>query len=218
MTLANKVSIFPRKLQRSVLIEDVTLREMIFEFWVATALACHGHARAAAGCCGSGYARAATAAHSVVADSQNIVWWPHSKTKSQKNIFTHFRCTLHKVSFEEFSSYFCSRKIFASQRRTVRWNNFSSSRNIISPRSFSAPSSSYQECVFECTLESRRVDPATKNFKKLLLYNRFNCLINVLLFYGNWNVAKIRDNYQCAYISQEISWELGFWVVALTEY
>ena len=92
MTLANKVSIFPRKLQRSVLIEDVTLREMIFEFWVATALACHGHARAAAG--SSGYARAATAAHSVVADSQNIVWWPHSKTKSQKNIFTHFRCTI----------------------------------------------------------------------------------------------------------------------------
>ena len=168
MTLANKVSIFPRKLQRSVLIEDVTLREMIFEFWVATALACHGHARAAAG--SSGYARAATAAHSVVADSQNIVWWPHSKTKSQKNIFTHFRCTLHKVSFEEFSSYFCSRKIFASQRRTVfplfRWNNFSSSRNIISSRSFSVPSSSYQECVFECTIESRRVDPATisKNY------------------------------------------------------
>ena len=188
MTLANKVSIFPRKLQRSVLIEDVTLREMIFEFWVATALACHGHARAAAGCCGSGYAGAAIAAHSVVADSQNIVWWPHSKTKSQKNIFTHFRCTLHKVSFEEFSSYFCSRKIFASQRRTVfppfRWNNFSSSRNIISPWSFSAPSSSYQECVFECTLESRRVDPATISKKYFYTTDliQYNCLITVLLF------------------------------------
>ena len=133
--------------RRSVLIEDVTLREMIFEFWVATALAlaCHGHARAAWQAVGSGYARAAiAAAHSVVADSQNIVWWPHSKTKSQKNIFTPFCCTLHKVSFEEFSSYFCSRKIVASQRRTVfppfYWYNFSSSRNISSPWSFSAPS------------------------------------------------------------------------------
>ena len=38
-------------------------------------LACHGHARAAWQAAGSGYARAAiAAAHSVVADSQNIVW------------------------------------------------------------------------------------------------------------------------------------------------
>ena len=93
-----------------------------------SALACHGHARADWQAVGCGYARAATAAHSVVADSQNIVWWPHSKTKSQKNIFTPFCCTLHKVSFEEFSSYFCfpKKNCFTPFRK----NNFSIFANL----------------------------------------------------------------------------------------